>query len=61
LTKWDADGQILRPDSSGLTPTGDTLGGPMAEVARNAAEPPPACREAIADYLQSVRSGGWRP
>lgn len=40
--------------SDGLTPTGDSVGGAMAEVVRNTAELPPSDREAIALYLKSL-------
>jgi mono/diheme cytochrome c family protein len=39
--------------SSGFTPSGDSLGGPMAEVVRNTAQLPASYREAIAEYLKS--------
>ena len=54
LKDWSA-ADIAEALSSGFTPSGDTLGGPMAAVVRNTAELPPAYREAIAEYLKSDR------
>jgi len=60
LKDW-SKADIVEALTSGFTPTGDTLGGPMAAMVRNTAELPASYREAIADYLKSVRSGGYRP
>ncbi len=57
LKDW-SKADIVEALTSGFTPTGDTLGGPMAAMVRNTAELPASYREAIADYLKSVRSGG---
>jgi mono/diheme cytochrome c family protein len=57
LKDW-SKADIVEALTSGFTPTGDTLGGPIAEVARNIAELPPAYREAIADYLKSLTQAG---
>jgi mono/diheme cytochrome c family protein len=40
--------------AQGLTPSGDSVGGAMAEVVRNTAELPDADREAIATYLKTL-------
>jgi mono/diheme cytochrome c family protein len=40
--------------AEGLTPSGDSAGGAMAEVVRNTAQLPDADREAIAAYLKSL-------
>jgi mono/diheme cytochrome c family protein len=52
LKDWSR-ADIAEALSSGFTPSGDSLGGPMAEVVRNTAQLPPAYRDAIADYLKS--------
>jgi mono/diheme cytochrome c family protein len=57
LKDW-SKADIVEALTSGFTPTGDTLGGPMAEVVRETAQLPPAYREAIADYLKSLTPGG---
>ncbi len=60
LKDW-SKADIVEALSSGFTPTGDSLGGPMAAMVHNTAELPPSYREAIADYLKSLPAGGWRP
>ena len=52
LKDWSV-ADIAEALSSGFTPSGNSLGGPMAAVVRNTAELPPAYREAIAEYLKS--------
>jgi mono/diheme cytochrome c family protein len=53
LAKWSR-ADIVEALASGLTPDGDSLGGPMAAVVRDTAELPAAYREAIAEYLKSL-------
>ncbi len=53
LKDW-SKADIVEALSSGFTPTGDSLGGPMAAMVRNTAELPASYREAIADYLKSL-------
>lgn len=50
---WTA-GEIASYLESGFTPDFDTVGGPMAEVQRNAARLPASDRDAIAAYLKAV-------
>ena len=52
LKDW-SKADIVEGLTSGFTPTGDTLGGPMAGVVRNIAQLPESYREAIAEYLKS--------
>ena len=52
LSDW-SKADIVEALSSGFTPSGDSLGGPMAAVVRNTAQLPASYREAIADYLKS--------
>jgi len=52
LADW-SKADIEEALSSGFTPTGDSLGGPMAEVVRNTAQLPATYREAISEYLKS--------
>jgi mono/diheme cytochrome c family protein len=54
LKDW-SQADIAEALSSGLTPSGDSLGGPMAAVVRDTAELPASYREAIAAYLKSVK------
>jgi mono/diheme cytochrome c family protein len=56
LADW-SESDIAEALSSGLIPSGDSLGGAMAAVVRNLAELPPAYRESIARYLKSVKPG----
>jgi mono/diheme cytochrome c family protein len=53
LKDW-TKADIAEALSSGITPTGDSLGGLMAAVVRNTAQLPASYREAIADYLKSI-------
>ena len=53
LKDW-SKADIVEALSNGFTPTGDSLGGPMAATVRNTAELPASYREAIADYLKSL-------
>ncbi len=53
LKDW-SKADIVEALSSGFTPTGDSLGGPMAGMVHNTAELPASYREAIADYLKSL-------
>jgi mono/diheme cytochrome c family protein len=54
LKDW-SEADIAEALSSGFTPSGDSLGGPMAAVVRDTAELPASYREAIAVYLKSVK------
>lgn len=60
LKDW-SKADIVEALSSGFTPTGDTLGGPMAATVRNTAELPASYREAIADYLKSLTPDSGAP
>jgi mono/diheme cytochrome c family protein len=53
LAAW-SEQDIVDLLTLGFTPTGDSVGGSMAEVVRNTAELPQADREAIAKYLKSL-------
>jgi hypothetical protein len=53
LKDW-SKADIVEALSSGFTPTGDSLGGPMAATVRNTAELPASYRKGIADYLKSL-------
>ena len=53
LAKW-SKADIAEALSSGMTPSGDFLGGAMTGVVRNTSQLPPAYREAIAEYLKSL-------
>ena len=53
LKDW-GKADIAEALSSGITPSGDSLGGLMAGVVRNTGQLPASYREAIADYLKSV-------
>ena len=57
LKDW-SKADIAEALSSGLTPSGNSLGGPMAAVVRNTAELPPTYRESIARYLKSLGPEG---
>ena len=46
--------------STGLTPSGDTLGGPMAAVVRSLSQVPVSDLAAIAGYLKSYRAAAAR-
>ena len=53
LKDWDK-ADIAEALSSGITPSGDSLGGLMAAVVRNTAQLPASYRDAIAEYLKSI-------
>jgi mono/diheme cytochrome c family protein len=53
LAQWSQP-DIVGALATGLTPDGDSLGGPMAAVVRDTAELPASDREAIAEYLKSL-------
>jgi len=53
IGSWSKD-DIAELLASGFTPSGDSVGGAMAEVVRNTAELPPADRQAMAEYLKSL-------
>ncbi|HYC24661.1 MAG TPA: cytochrome c [Roseiarcus sp.] len=53
LADWSRE-DIETALSLGLTPSGDSLGGPMAEVVRNLAQIPQSDRAAIADYVKGL-------
>ena len=54
LKDWTRD-DIAEALSSGITPSGDSLGGAMTAVVRNMAQLPADYRLAIADYLKGPR------
>ena len=54
LKDWSRD-DIAEALSSGITPSGDSLGGAMSAVVRNMAQLPANYRAAIADYLKDPR------
>jgi mono/diheme cytochrome c family protein len=56
LADW-SESDIGYALSTGLTPSGDSLGGPMAAVVRNLAQVPPEDLAAIAHYLKTVKPG----
>jgi mono/diheme cytochrome c family protein len=56
LADW-SESDIAVALSSGLTPSGDSLGGAMAAVVRNLSELPPNYLTSIARYLKSVKPG----
>ena len=56
LKDW-SQSDIADALSTGLTPAGDTLGGPMAAVVRSLAQVPEPDLAAIAAYLKSYRAG----
>jgi mono/diheme cytochrome c family protein len=53
LGKW-SDKDIVYALESGFTPSGDSMGGPMAKVQQNMAKLTRQDREAIAIYLKSI-------
>lgn len=53
LKDWTKE-DIAEALSSGIAPSGDSLGGLMAGVVRNTGQLPASYREAIADYLKSI-------
>jgi mono/diheme cytochrome c family protein len=55
LADW-SESDVADALSTGFTPTGDTLGGAMAEVVRNLAQATPDDRAAIAHYLKTYRA-----
>ncbi len=57
LADW-SESDIAYALSTGLTPSGDSLGGPMAAVVRNLAQVPEQDLAAIAHYLKTVKPGG---
>jgi mono/diheme cytochrome c family protein len=56
LADW-SESDIGYALSTGLTPSGDSLGGPMAEIVRNLAEVPQDDLAAIARYLKTFKPG----
>ncbi len=56
LADW-SESDIAYALSTGLTPSGDSLGGPMAAVVRNLGQVPPDDLQAIAHYLKTVKPG----
>jgi hypothetical protein len=47
--------------STGLTPSGDSVGSNMVEVVRNTSQLAPADRDAIAEYVKSLPPRvGWK-
>jgi len=54
-------GDIADVLSSGLTPSGDSVGSNMVEVVRNTSQLAPADRDAIAEYIKSLPPRvGWK-
>ncbi len=53
LAQW-SQADIVGALATGITPDGDSLGGPMAAVVRDAGQLPAGYREAIAEYLKSL-------
>jgi mono/diheme cytochrome c family protein len=51
LKDWTED-DVATALTTGFTPTGDTLGGPMAAVVRNVSQLPPDYAKAMARYLK---------
>ena len=56
LAEW-SESDIAFALSTGLTPSGNSLGGPMAAVVRNLAQVPQDDLPAIAHYLKTVKPG----
>jgi mono/diheme cytochrome c family protein len=56
LADW-SESDIAYALTTGLTPSGDSLGGPMAAVVRNLAEVPPDDVAAIAHYVKTFKPG----
>lgn len=59
LKDW-SESDISDALSTGFTPTGDALGGPMAAVVRNLAQAPDADLDAMARYLKSFNPSAAR-
>ena len=59
LGDW-SESDIADALSTGFTPSGDTLGGPMAAVVRNLAQTSEQDRAAIARYLKTYGAGATR-
>ncbi len=57
LADW-SESDVADALSTGFTPSGDTLGGPMAAIVRNLAHAPAADLAAIAHYLKTYQPGG---
>ncbi len=57
LADW-SESDIAFALSTGMTPSGDTLGGPMAAVVRNLGQVPETDVAAMAHYLKTFRPGG---
>jgi mono/diheme cytochrome c family protein len=62
LKDWSR-GEVAEVLGSGMTPTGDFVGGAMTAVVRNTSQLPEADRDAIAEYLLSLppREGRRKP
>ena len=56
LADW-SESDVAEALSTGFTPSGDTLGGPMAAMVRNLAQAPAADLAAIAHYLKTYKPG----
>ena len=56
LADW-SESDVADALSTGFTPSGDTLGGPMAAIVRNLAQAPAADLAAIAHYLKTYKPG----
>ncbi len=59
LGDW-SESDIADALSTGFTPSGDTLGGPMAAIVRNLAQTSEQDRAAIARYLKTYGAGATR-
>ena len=57
LADWSED-DVAYALSTGFTPTGDSLGGPMAAVVRNLAQVPKEDLAAIAHFLKTFKPDG---
>ena len=56
LKEWSED-DVETALSTGFTPSGDALGGPMAAVVRSLGQVPAQALSAIARYLKSYETG----
>jgi mono/diheme cytochrome c family protein len=60
LARWSED-DIYEALTSGMTPTGDTLGSSMADVVRNISQLSDEDRKAMANYVKSLPGAGAKP
>jgi mono/diheme cytochrome c family protein len=59
LRDWSED-DVVTALSTGFTPSGDVLGGPMAAVVRSISQAPAPDLAAIAHYLKTYQAGATR-